>query len=164
MKSQEESSKEEWPALVSELIRQAQAGNKDSIPKILEWLQDVNWPGADLAMGYLNALGDDVVPYVADVLDGTDEVWQYWILHCMVKQWPLSRIQMIYDKLVMLSNVNDYEHVNLAAIEVLISHRLYDRESLTARLNQIHSYRPNITRDINELKNMILQQGSRKRG
>jgi hypothetical protein len=158
MKDPKDCSKDEWPDLVQEHINQAKSGNSASIPKILEWLQDVNWPGSDLALQYLSTLGDEILPYVADVLDGNDEVWQYWVLHCMIKQWPTSRTYEIRDKILRLSHTDDLEDVNLAAIEVLIVHRLNDPESLMARLRQIQAYRPDSFSDIDELRNLLRER------
>ncbi|WP_428243513.1 DUF5071 domain-containing protein [Gynuella sp.] len=60
------------------------------IYELLEWLQDMNWPVALNVAERLSKLGIELVEPVWTILDGTDEVWKYWIvshlLHAVNKQ------------------------------------------------------------------------------
>ncbi|AJQ94764.1 DUF5071 domain-containing protein [Gynuella sunshinyii] len=50
------------------------------IYELLEWLQDINWPVAQHVAERLSKLGLELVEPILVVLNGTDEVWKYWIV------------------------------------------------------------------------------------
>lgn len=50
------------------------------IAKLLQCLQDINWPIAWPVAQRLSSLGPELVKPICDVLSTTDEVWKYWIV------------------------------------------------------------------------------------
>ena len=62
--------------LVSEVLAQ--------LPAILEWFQDINWPVARALMPLFRQAGPEVVPAMASVLDGDDDVHKYWVLQILL--------------------------------------------------------------------------------
>lgn len=53
---------------------------KEEMPKILEWLQDFNWPVArplcDYFSPHINTISNELV----NILQGDDGMWKYWII------------------------------------------------------------------------------------
>ncbi len=55
------------------------------LPKLLEWLQDYNWPVARELQPLLVKAPLEIVPHIRNILKGDDDVWKYWVLSCLVK-------------------------------------------------------------------------------
>lgn len=53
---------------------------KPIIPKLLEWLQDMNWPVASLVSDILTPYADQITPELISILKTKDGMWKYWIL------------------------------------------------------------------------------------
>lgn len=97
---------------------------KDDIPALLEWLQDYNWPPADLICEYL--LKFPLITYkkeISEILNSNDNVWKYWILLRLIKpsitkndHWLIPRIREI----IMNPSVDEKEEeVDKIAQEIL---------------------------------------------
>jgi hypothetical protein len=50
------------------------------LPRLLEWLQDYNWPVAQVLAPFLASIGSPLIPYIQHVLNTDDEIWKYWII------------------------------------------------------------------------------------
>lgn len=76
---------------------------KEDIPILIEWLQDYNWPPADLICEYL--LKFPLITYKKEILEifnSNDDVWKYWILLRLIKpaitkkdNWLIPKIENI---------------------------------------------------------------------
>jgi len=59
------------------------ASDEDLIPhieRLLECLQDLNWPIAPPVSDRLSTLGLELVSPILKILAGDDEVWKYWVV------------------------------------------------------------------------------------
>lgn len=56
------------------------------LPQLIEWMQDFNWPVAQVLQPLLASIGVPLAPYVRKVLSEEDEVWKFWVLHCIVRE------------------------------------------------------------------------------
>ncbi|MGE7942673.1 DUF5071 domain-containing protein [Lysinibacillus xylanilyticus] len=64
------------------------------LPKLLEWIQDMNWPVAPSVLGLVLTFPEEIVPHVQDVLSSDDDNWKWFILHFLVIKLPVeSRVQ-----------------------------------------------------------------------
>ena len=50
------------------------------LSRLLEWLQDYNWPVAQVLAPFLAAIGSPLIPHIQHVLDTDDDIWKYWII------------------------------------------------------------------------------------
>lgn len=52
------------------------------LPKLLEWIQDSNWPVAKDVVSVLALHQRELIPLIIDVLrpDEKDDIWKYWII------------------------------------------------------------------------------------
>ena len=57
------------------------------ITDLLEWLQDFNWPIATKIKSVVGKHYKLSEPYVLSILQGTDEIWKYWILRELMYEW-----------------------------------------------------------------------------
>ena len=51
---------------------------------LLEWLQDINWPVAQVLAPFFATVGADLAPYVRPVLESQDDVWKYHVIESVV--------------------------------------------------------------------------------
>ena len=61
-----------WPAV------------EPAVMSLLEWLQDINWPVAQVLAPFFATVGADLAPYVRPVLQSQDDVWKYHIIESVV--------------------------------------------------------------------------------
>jgi len=54
------------------------------MPKIVEWLQDPNWPVAQVFFPFAASVGTPMAPYLREVLSGQDNEWKYSLLEQLV--------------------------------------------------------------------------------
>ena len=54
------------------------------LPALLEWMQDINWPVAQVLEPFLTGIGCPLAPHVRHVLETDDNVWKDWVLRCIV--------------------------------------------------------------------------------
>lgn len=103
------------------------------LPGLLEWLQDMNWPGAAQIADLIREIGDPIVPYIKTVLKHhkDDEVWIYWLFELFIDDWDKLNITQIQEELIEISNgkVND-----LRAINILFKHKIIDLKEVTRQL------------------------------
>lgn len=51
---------------------------------LFQWLQDGNWPVAQILGPFLAEIGLPIIPYVNKVLSSDDDIWKYWVLSFVV--------------------------------------------------------------------------------
>jgi len=51
-----------------------------TIPELLEWMQDLNWPVARVLQAALAAIGRPLAPYLRPVLMSGDDIWKANVL------------------------------------------------------------------------------------
>ena len=94
------------------------------LPKMLEWIQDMNWPVAKPMVEVLLCYPNEITPLVETVLYSEDDMWIYWCLVELVPKLPF------YSKLVLTDAVEQIasqtitaanEHIVYAAKEALKS-------------------------------------------
>lgn len=56
------------------------------IPRLLEWMQDLNWPVAQELHPFLASIGAPLAPEVRRILETDDETWKFWILGMVVAE------------------------------------------------------------------------------
>ena len=67
------------------------------LPALLEWIQDMNWPVAEVLQPFLADIGSPLLPHVRRILETDDDVWKYWVLRCIVAESPELRAMLVDD-------------------------------------------------------------------
>jgi len=63
-----------------------------SIPDLLEWLQDMNWPIAQDMEDLIADYEEYLVPHIRAVFKTSDGSWKYFLLHGLINR--LSNIDL----------------------------------------------------------------------
>ena len=74
------------------------------IPKLLEWLQDINWPIAMDVATILLKYSEETTPYVKKVLRSNDDIWKDWCLIYFVEKLPQRLKTEFMDDLIRISS------------------------------------------------------------
>ena len=56
------------------------------LPELVAWLQDYNWPVAQVLAPFLATIGISLLPQVQAILVSDDLIWKRWILSCVVSE------------------------------------------------------------------------------
>lgn len=103
---------------------------KSIIPGLLEWIQDMNWPGSKEIVELLVTIDDAIVPYVKQVLKSGDGIWIIWLLSEVVSKWNKELRTQIKDNLLELAiSMNNnliIEGVDIQALKLLNESELID--------------------------------------
>ena len=73
------------------------------LPAMLEWMQDLNWPVAQVFRPFLAGIGAPLAPLVRNVLATNDEVWKYWML-CSVIGGSLDLARVLKPELERIAS------------------------------------------------------------
>lgn len=103
------SDKSIWEEATKLLIQLEYDVIKNNLVAILEYYQDVNWPGLELLTNYLVHIPkDDLVNSISKVLHlaADDDCWLYGLVSLMVKTETIDffRGNKLYDKLIIKSD------------------------------------------------------------
>lgn len=103
---------------------------KSIIPELLQWIQDMNWPGAKEIVDLLITIDDAIVPYVKQVLKSEDGIWIIWLLSEVISKWNKELIIQIKDDLLELAMTMDnnliIEGVDIQALKLIYESKLID--------------------------------------
>ena len=92
------------------------------VPGVLEWLQDINWPVAQVFAPFLASIGPELAPYVRTVLETTDDVWKYYLVQAVVAASPelAKALKPQLERIAQNPTPSErHEEVNDVALEAL---------------------------------------------
>lgn len=76
-----------WDNAALVLSRIAYSRLEPIIPGLIEWMYDLNWPGALKVAELLCNIGTPVIPHLKDYLMDNDEQFISWLLTEIVEKW-----------------------------------------------------------------------------
>jgi len=94
------------------------------LPKLLEWIQDMNWVIAPkIAELLLNNFPSEIIPHIRKVFETEDDIWKFWCLEVLVKYLPFDSKMVLKKDLIRLaespSEGEKWEEVDVKAKELL---------------------------------------------
>ena len=124
----------------------------DHLPDLLVWLQDRNWPGSTTIEGFLLAIGTPVIPHVRSILQGSDRVWQYWVLSGLVPEWPKEMVREIEPELEsLLWARGEGEGVEVEAMRLLTRQGLGNRDKVSRAAKHRRREAQSLLQDLDEI-------------
>lgn len=132
---------------------------KSIIPELLEWIQDMNWPGAQEIVDLLITVDDEVVPYVKKVLRSGDGIWIIWLLTEVVSNWDKDLKKQIKDDLYKLSVTLDYnliiEGVDIQSMKLLYDSKLIDKNEALNIIKRKTELYEELVKNLDEFRESI---------
>jgi len=96
---------------------------KDDIPRLLEWIQDGNWPQAPYIYKYFIPHVNDIEEEIIHILRSNDEMWKYWLINGLLYRSEFTPSVSIMSELKKLSiNPSEDEkeaEVDISALDVI---------------------------------------------
>jgi hypothetical protein len=93
------------------------------LPKLLEWIQDMNWVIAPKIAELLLDFPNEITPHIRKVFITEDDIWKFWCLEVLVKYLPADSIKVLKNDLIRLaerpSEGEILEEVDVKAKEIL---------------------------------------------
>ena len=107
---------------------------KDYLPQVLEFLQDMNWPGSFGASKMLKKSGRAIVPEIKRVFREVagDTIWHYWILHNIVEGWDAKLICELKPELIVSIERADWDGASIMALSILKGENLISSKDIEA--------------------------------
>lgn len=108
------------------------------LPQFLQFLQDINWPGAGGAARMFRAAGEMAVPEVRRVFrEENDSWWNYWIVLNVVDFWKTEVVVSLKPDLLYLIDNPDNVGTATYAFRVLNDNKLLGKEELDGLYQQL---------------------------
>lgn len=108
---------------------------KSILPELLQWIQDMNWPGAQEIVDLLITVDEEIVPHAKKVLKSGDGIWIIWLLSEVVSKWNKDLKKQIKDDLYELSVTFDnnivIEGVDIQSMKLLYESKLIGKQEVS---------------------------------
>ena len=91
-----------------------------AIPHLMIWLQDGNWPVAQIIAPFLASIGKPSIPEIKKILHGNDDIWKYWILTLVVMELNAADVKELEPELKLLAQTESLEELDVIAKECLV--------------------------------------------
>ena len=72
--------------------------------RLVEWLQDCNWPVARVLLPFLQSIGAPLAPHIWHVLGSNDDIWKYWVVGELIPSLPKEVAVAFRPELVRLAH------------------------------------------------------------
>lgn len=132
--------KSEWLNQAERITSGDIATSAHDIPMLLEWLQDMNWPGAPEIAEYLSRFGKDLVEPLRVVLQSSDGIWKYWVLTSFATTTDKEFWVLLSGELkAVAADIEDEEYANLEALYIIAMMNLEERTWIEEMLRVIRS-------------------------
>lgn len=152
-------SKNNWKNAAIVLKEIGYSGVKPLIPELLEWIKDINCPGAQEIANLLTAADEDIIPYVKKVLISEDGIWIVWLLSEVVSKWNRELTQNIKEDLLELAVTLDnnliVEGVDIQAIKILYECNLVDKDKALLIIKRKRELYQELLENLQVFKNSI---------
>ncbi|MEK3717633.1 DUF5071 domain-containing protein [Paenibacillus sp. FSL R7-0333] len=118
-----------WDGAAEVIVRLGFPRVKPILPGLLQWIQDMNWPGSRRIAPLLRESGDPLIPYIQEVFrnHSQDEEWMYWIFEMILDHWNKEQITPLREDLIRLT---EGKIIALKALRTLWVHQIYSGESV----------------------------------
>ena len=82
---------------IEELKRLSDGEIEPILPRLLAWIQDINWPVAAELLPVLAQRQTALLPLIREILrvEETDDVWKYWILTSLAPLFSEESVQSL---------------------------------------------------------------------
>lgn len=126
-----------WLSQATRIASGEIAITETDIPYLLEWLKDMNWPGADEIAEYIPILGESLLQPVEQALNTRDFVWISGILKSLSKSMSRDFWIKITPSLEITANQWDAENAHIEALYLLAKHRLSPKAKIKEIIKMI---------------------------
>lgn len=110
-------------------------------PKLLNWLKDVNWPGAPQIALHLRSHDRTLARHIAPVLASGDLIWTHWVLDTFADSFDSEAWLPMKDALQKIAFQWDEEGAHIDSLYILARFRLADVDRIRAAIKTMKEIR-----------------------
>jgi hypothetical protein len=147
--------KAEWHSEAIRIVNGDIPITDKDIPRLLEWLKDLNWPGASEIAQYLLTLGESTVEPIRGILKGSDDVWKYWVLGCLVENWNISYSLKIADELLSIARAQDSDEAHVLALKICANCMIGERSELLDLLESKRDFQAICDEEYKDIRSIL---------
>ncbi len=138
-----------WESQANMIVALGYPAVADNLSELLYWLQDMNWPGSRTISEFLVSIGKPLVPHIAEILNGNDEDWIYWILIELVSKWDRETVVTLETVLMRYAQFPYHaDDLDIIALRLLVKNKLGNLDTLK---QQVKSKKQSVEYRIREL-------------
>lgn len=144
-------SKGHWDGAAEVIVSLGYPRVRSILPGLLEWIKDMNWPGAFTIANFLKTIGSPLIPYIKEVLQkhSSDEIWIEWIFIQVINEWTTEQIIQIKEELIRISQEKNND---IDAMRLIMFHELIPKQEI---LSQLELKRKSTEIDLQKLKDQF---------
>lgn len=120
--------KSEWLNQANAIAEGRLKVSEDDIPILLEWLKDMNWPGADIIAGFLVGYSSSLIEPIRDVLVSRDKIWVSWVLTTFQLEFGPEFWRQLIKELEAIGCDKDDENAHIVALSILVRYGISSNE------------------------------------
>ena len=114
------------------------------LPNLLEWTQDLNWPGSRIIAELLASIGEPLIPFIKVVFKAQDHIWNYWILSYILDKWQSDLVQQLEFEILEIACNFDNEDAHIEALKLLVTKEIGNCKDLLALVRSKRKYHKNL--------------------
>jgi len=108
------------------------------LPQFLQFLQDINWPGAGGAARMISAAGATALPEIRRVFrEENDSTWKDWIILAILQEWNTELVASLKPELIHIIQKPDSEAASTSAFKILVENGLLTAEEKSTLYQQL---------------------------
>lgn len=127
--------KSEWLEHAQKIASGEIETDSSDIPVLLEWLKDMNWPGAQIIAKHLPSFGDALTGPLEDVLRSRDHIWIRWVLGALAESFDARFWLQLKDRLEEIGFIWDAEGAHIESLYVLVRCKIVPTERVRLQID-----------------------------
>ncbi len=112
------------------------------IPMLLEWLKDMNWPGAGVIAEFLLKYETALTEPVREVLKSKDTMWIYWVLQSFNGHLSPGAWESLSPNLKAIAYIRDGDGAYIECLKIINKYHLDSKKKVEAFITTIKDNYP----------------------
>lgn len=144
-----------WEKRARDIVSGKISVTMNDIPLLLEWIQDLNWPGANIIVDFLVQFDDNLIEHFRKILKSDDKIWIYGLLSSFRTKFSIVFWQNLKRELLILAYKYDEDFVHIEALKVIGKYHLDTEENIRMFLRQVELIDPDQYNDYMEIERLL---------
>jgi hypothetical protein len=132
--------KAQWQHQAEQIVKGVIPTSIREVPMLLEWLKDMNWPGAEIIARHLPSYGEGIGPSLVKVLESGDTIWIRWVLAALSDSFDDRFWQALRPAIQRIAYSKDIEGSAAEALYIMARYRLDAVSTIQAAVIEAKSY------------------------
>lgn len=128
------------------------------IPMLLEWLKDMNWPGASIIAEYLVSYGQLLTEPIRDVLKSGDMIWIYWVLISFQNTLSVKIWESLNQELKSIAYAYDEEGAHIESLKIISKFNLDSKENIKKIISILKIKSPNEIEEYQKVESFLQKE------